>query len=84
MHPSHPFLYTLFPSYTPLLCQFTLSPTSSPLSLLSQANLMTFNKIENGIMTLHKQDINVKQYINNVADSFAAEAREKGIYFLYM
>ena len=44
------------------------------------ANLMTFNKIENGIMTLHKQDVNVKQYINNVASVFAAEAREKGMY----
>ena len=31
-------------------------------------------------MTLHKQDINVKQYINDVANTFAAEAREKGIY----
>ena len=60
----------------------TASDVSKTLSMAVEilANLMTFNKIETGIMTLHKQDINVKQYINDVANTFAAEAREKGIY----
>ena len=59
----------------------TASDVSKTLSVAVEilANLMTFNKIETGIMTLHKQDINVKQYIDDVARSFAAEAREKGI-----
>ena len=60
----------------------TASDVSKTLSVAVEilANLMTFNKIETGIMTLHKQDINVKQYVNDVAKSFAAEAREKGTY----
>ena len=60
----------------------TASDVSKTLSMAVEilANLMTFNKIETGIMTLHKQDINVKEYIHDVANSFAAEAREKGIY----
>ena len=58
----------------------TASDVSKTLSMAVEilANLMTFNKIENGIMTLHKQKINVNQYINDVTDSFAAEARERG------
>ena len=60
----------------------TASDVSKTLSMAVEilANLMTFNKIETGIMTLHKQDINVKQYIHDVRNSFAAEAREKGTY----
>jgi signal transduction histidine kinase len=64
----------------------TASDVSKTLSMAVEilANLMTFNKIENGIMTLHKQKINVNQYINNVTHSFAAEARERGnIIFFY-
>ena len=42
------------------------------------ADLMSFTKIESGIMKLHKHMVNVKQYISDVVESFAAEAREKG------
>ena len=42
------------------------------------ADLMSFTKIESGIMTLHKHMVNVKRYILDGVQSFAAEAREKG------
>jgi signal transduction histidine kinase len=42
-------------------------------------DLMTFNKIENGMLQLHKTEIHCRSYIDSCVGSFAAEAREKGV-----
>ena len=40
---------------------------------------MTFNKIESGLMKLTKANVPIQPYVNDVVNTFAAEAREKGI-----
>ena len=43
------------------------------------ADLMTFNKIESGMMKLTKADVPIQSYVNDVVNTFAAESRAKGI-----
>ena len=43
------------------------------------ADLMTFNKIESGMMKLTKDDVPIQSYVNDVVNTFAAESRAKGI-----
>ena len=43
------------------------------------ADLMTFNKIESGMMKLTKADVPIQTYVKDVVNTFAAESREKGI-----
>ena len=40
---------------------------------------MTFNKIEAGMMKLTKVNVPIQPYVNDVVNTFAAEARAKGI-----
>ena len=40
---------------------------------------MTFNKIEAGMMKLTKVNVSIQPYVNDVVNTFAAEARAKGI-----
>ena len=44
------------------------------------ADLMTFNRIESGMMILTKIDVPIKNHIYDVLGTFAAEARAKGIH----
>ena len=44
------------------------------------ADLMTFNKIQSGMMILTKSDVPIKSHVYDVMDTFAAEARAKGIH----
>ena len=43
------------------------------------SNLMTFDKIEADMLTLHREDVPVLDYVDGCIDTLAAEARERHI-----
>ena len=63
--------YTLTPTLSLTHCSITLSHTP-------KLTVLILSDDTGGLMKLHKQLINVQEHIQDVVDTVAAEAREKG------
>ena len=70
------------PEYsTPLTLTLTRPHPHQALSIAVQilTDLMTFNKIEAGMMALHRETVPVLDYVGGCVETLAAEARERSV-----
>ena len=75
---SHTPQYQLHQSFGVSHCNLFLLPF--PIILVFSVNdLLSFEKMEAGLMTLHKSDVHVQHFVESTVDIFYATARGKGI-----